>query len=45
MFEEFEYSFRLIKKELSSRWKKLWMNIEKMRFTFNLKEAFKNYKL
>ena len=41
MFEESEYSFTLIKKELSSRWKELWMNIEKMRFSFNPKEAFK----
>ena len=32
MFEESEYSFTLIKKELSSRWKELWMNIEEMRF-------------
>ena len=40
MFEESEYSFTLIKKVLSSRWKELWMNIEKMRFSFNPKEAF-----
>ena len=41
MFKKSEYSFILIKKELSSRWKELWMNIEKMRFSLNPKEVFK----
>ena len=35
MFEESEYSFKLIKKELFSRWKELWMNIEEMRFSLD----------
>ena len=29
MFEESQYSLEIIKKELSSRWKELWMNIKK----------------
>ena len=45
MLEESEYSFTLIKKELSSRWKELWMNIEKMRFNFNPYRSIKKLQL
>ena len=41
MFEEANYSFDIIKKELSLKWKKLWSDIEKIRYALNPKEAFK----
>ena len=40
MFEDAEYSFDIIRKELSLKWKNLWREIEKLRFELNPKEAF-----
>ena len=42
MFEESEYSVTLIKNELSSGWKELWMNFENMRLLSTLKKHSKN---
>ena len=41
MFEDADYSFDIIRKELSLKWKNLWREIEKMRFGLNPKEAFR----
>jgi hypothetical protein len=41
IFEDADYSFNIIKKELSNKWKKVWADIEKMRYDLNPKEAFK----
>jgi hypothetical protein len=41
MFEDADYSFDIIRKELSLKWKNLWREIEKLRFELNPKEAFR----
>ena len=40
IFEDADYSFDIIRKELSLKWKNLWREIEKLRFELNPKEAF-----
>ena len=41
IFEQADYSFDIIKEELSSRLKHLWKDVQKLRFKLNPKEAFK----